>query len=237
MTLKFAVIELLRHGHGEEKEFLRELSSGERERIGSPEHPSAKVLLAHITEFKQQQVEKVAAAVSGAPPRPLEAVEPSDPAVYARLDTRSWPDIEEEAKRVSDDLVTAVERLSDDELRDAHRFNWLNGRPLCRQVLGRGLWHPLTHLGSYYRQHGQSSRSASLQRNLSAAAVRLDFVPAPGDGMSFYNLGCAFASAGERDKALAFLGEAVRTDAKYAGYAGDDPDLVTLRNGRRSKLC
>jgi DinB superfamily len=229
-SLKSTVIGLLHHGRDDEKELLQELSSAERDREGSPGDPSAKVLLAHITEFKQQQVQKVAAAASRTLPPRLKALEPSDSAVYARLDAQSWQEVEADSERVGADLIREVERLSDDVLRDPHRFPWLNGRPLCRQVLGRGLWHPLTHLRGYYLQRGQETRWASLQQKLSAAVVRWEFVPERGDGMSSYNVGCAFAAVGESEKALALLQEAVRNDAKYADYARDDSDLATLRN-------
>ena len=171
----------------------------------------------------------MAAAASGEPPPRLEAVEPSDPIENARLARRSWPQVEVEAARVFSDLAAEVEGLSDQQLRDPHRFPRLNGRPLCRQVLGRGLWHPLTHLRDYDLARGEKARPARRHEMLAALVDRLDFVPVSGDGMSSYNLACAFAATGERDKAFALLEAAIRTDPKYADYARDDPDLAPLR--------
>ena len=228
-SLRSSVIALLAYARDQEESFLRDLTAAERDLVGGPDHPAAKVLLAHITEFKRQQVQKVAAAASGESPPRLEAVEPSDPVEYARLALRYWQQVEIEAARVFSALAAEVERLSDEELRDPHRFPWLNGRPLCRQVLGRGLWHPLTHLSDYDLARGEKARPARRHEMLAALVDRLAFVPVSGDGMSCYNLACAFAEAGEHDKALALVEAAIRTDPKYADYARDDPDLAPLR--------
>jgi DinB superfamily len=229
-SLTSTVVALLRYSREAEDSFLRALTSAERDGEGAPEDPSPKVLVAHIAEFKQQQVLKVRAAAAGEAPPPLDAVEPTAPEVYRRLDDRTWTEAEQAAERVFSELTAEVERLSADDLSDPSRFPWLNGRPLCRQVLGRGLWHPLTHIRDFNTGHGREAEWRELQRGLTALTEQLDFVPVPGDGMSFYNLGCAFAASGERDKTIELLSQAVRNDAKYADYARDDSDLIALRD-------
>jgi tetratricopeptide (TPR) repeat protein len=55
----------------------------------------------------------------------------------------------------------------------------------------------------------------------------------PGNPSTLYNLACTEALAGEGDKALELLGEAVAGDARYREYAQTDEDFASIRDDPR----
>ena len=55
----------------------------------------------------------------------------------------------------------------------------------------------------------------------------------PGSGALLYNLACTEALAGESDKALDLLNEAIAVDERFRGYAQTDEDFASIREDPR----
>jgi tetratricopeptide (TPR) repeat protein len=55
----------------------------------------------------------------------------------------------------------------------------------------------------------------------------------PGSPPLLYDLACVEALAGESDKALELLGEAVAADERFRKYAQTDEDLASIRDDPR----
>ena len=128
---------------------------------GGPDGPDrwgAVPLLAHITEFKAQQSERIEATLSRRTPPAFADIDHSSAAVYAAYASRAARDVVAESRRVTAGLLDGVRGLADEDLLDPSRHSWLRGRPLWLQVIVRGFWHPTGHIADYYLRHGPDVR-------------------------------------------------------------------------------
>jgi tetratricopeptide (TPR) repeat protein len=226
MSVRAAVVEMLDLAREEERAFVAGLTGEERDDPGSPSSWSAKALLAHITDFKQQQVVRVECLVRGEQAPDFASVDHLDPAVYVRCQARAWDEALAGAERVSADLVARAGELGEDVL----TAPGANGRTLWAQLLVRGVWHSSGHLGPYLAQHGRADEAEALQQRLVDRARSLGLPPKPGSwAMGLYNLACAQVAGGRLDEARATLDESLELDPALARSVESDPDLEPLR--------
>jgi tetratricopeptide (TPR) repeat protein len=232
--LRAGILELLEQMRLEECRFGQEVSEEERAEAGSPERWSAKVVLAHVTHFKQEQVTRLRAAADGDEPESFPQVDHQDPGVYAAYVDRSWGEVEAAAERTRVELRELVQELEGELLFTAGIFPWLRGRALWAQVLVRGVWHPSAHLHQYFAEHEHLDRLLELQQGLYQTATSLNIPDLPG-GRPFavYNLACAHSLAGQIDPALDRLAEAIRLDPSLGQSAQTDADLAQARADAR----
>lgn len=197
-----------------------------------PDRWAAVPLLAHITEFKSQQSERIGAILSGHAPAEFGDIDHSSPAVYAAYASRAAGDVIADARQTTASLLDGVRALAAEDLLDPARHQWLKGRPLWLQVIVRGFWHPTGHIADYYVRHRQPDRAVALQAHAVATAAYLG-APDPAAGMAAYGLACAQAQAGHGRAAEDTLTAAIALNADLRANAGRDPDLAALRSAGR----
>jgi hypothetical protein len=195
---------------------------------GSPESWAATPLVAHNTEFKRQQVLRLRAIRDGKTPPAFADFDHRSPAIYERYARRSTAQVVNEQRRVASALVDEIGQISDDDLTDPARNPWLRGRQLWLQIVVRGFWHPLGHVGEYYLEHSQAGRALALHQHAVATARYLD-APPQACGMALYSLACVEARTGRLDDAAINLRSAVELNTDLREKAVSDPDLAGLR--------
>jgi hypothetical protein len=197
---------------------------------GSAQCWAALPVIAHNTEFRQQQVTRLRTVrADGTPPEFAEADHESA-ALYAGLSAQVPGAVAAAAWMSAGDLLTELMQLPDADLLEPARNPWLRGRQLWLQVIVRGFWHPAGHLGEYYIRHGQAGQAVALAEHAMTAAGYLG-APAQARGMASYNLACAYTAAGRLDAAAGALDVAVALNADLSAHAGRDPDLAPVRDG------
>jgi hypothetical protein len=222
-----AVVGLLCLARAEE-ELLLAASRGPAE-PGSPDNWAAVPLLAHNTEFKSQQVQRLEAVQRGEVPPVFGEIDHRSADVYRQYGQQPASDVARPGRQVTAALIDLLGVTSDEDLLDPARNPWLAGRQLWLQVIVRGFWHPMGHLGDYYLGHGQPGRAVDLQAHAVATASYLD-APAPVRGMAHYNLACAQARSELPGDALASLRQAVDLNPALRANVSRDADLVVLRD-------
>ena len=224
--VRSAVVGLLCLARAEEELLLT--ASQELADPGSPDNWAAVPLLAHNTEFKSQQAQRLAAVQRGEVPPDFPQIDHLSGDVYRRYGEQPASEVARHSRQVTESLIDLFGVTSDADLLEPDRNPWLAGRQLWLQVIVRGFWHPMGHLGDYYLGHGRPGRAVDLQQHAVATASYLD-APAPVLGMAHYSLGCAQAQAGRPGEALASLGRAVELNPALRANVGRDADLVVLR--------
>jgi hypothetical protein len=243
--LRAAITGLLGFAASEEEVLLvgaarsggRSTSRGEGTGEGGNESLWAAVpTVAHNTEFKAQQAERLAAVLAGRTPPAFGDIDHASATVYAAYAARPGQAATSDSRRVTAELLDGVRALSDADLLDPSRHPWLNGRPLWLQVIVRGFWHPTGHVGEYYQRHGQPERAIALHKHALATAGYLG-APAQARGMAAYSLACAQAQAGRADDAALCLSTAIAMNPDVRANAARDPDLEPLRaSGRLAEI-
>jgi hypothetical protein len=230
--LRTVITGLLGFSAAEEELLLTAALSGVDGDAGGPHQWAAVPLLAHITEFKFQQSERVRALLSRQTPPEFADIDHTSPSVYAAYASRSPEDVVADARGTTASLLDGMRAVSDEDLLDPSRHPWLRGRTLWLQIIVRGFWHPTGHIADYYARHGRPVRAVALQAHAVATAAYLD-APDPAAGMAYYGLACAQALAGLADSAAETLTTAVGLNPDLHANASRDPDLAALRKDGR----
>jgi tetratricopeptide (TPR) repeat protein len=199
---------------------------------GSSQLWAALPVVAHNTEFRSQQVQRLRAVRSGQAPPEFAEVDHRSAALYAELSAQPADAVARDSWRVAGELAEEMRLVSSQDLLEPARNPWLRGRQLWLQVIVRGFWHPAGHLGEYYLGHGQPERAVALAEHAVATAAYLA-APAPARGMASYNLACAQAGAGLLDEAAEAVREAVALNPDVRGNALRDSDLTAVRDSGR----
>jgi len=195
---------------------------------GTSDDWAAVPLVAHCVDFKDQQSERLSCLLTGTVPPQFGEVDHRSDSLYSSLSAKPAGEVLAASRRVTTALVDALWAVADDDLTDPSRHGWLNGRMLWLQIVVRGFWHPMGHLGDYYLNHGQAERAVAMQSHALATARYLA-IPAPAEGMAAYNLACALARSGLVEPARSALSDAISLNADLAVNAGRDPDLAAVR--------
>jgi hypothetical protein len=204
------------------------LASAPQGESGNPSCWAALPLVAHNTEFRRQQVQRLRAVRSGQAPPAFAEVDHRSPDLYAELSAQPADAVSRDSWRVTGELIEELGSVSQADLLEPGRNPWLRGRQLWLQLIVRGFWHPAGHLGSYYLSHGQAARAVALAEQSLATAAFLG-APDPARGMASYNLACAQAGAGLLDEAAAAVTEAVALNPDVRANAARDTDLAAVR--------
>jgi hypothetical protein len=224
-ALRAAIAGLTSFAAGQEQVVLAAAPQGEQ---GDPSCWAALPLVAHNTEFRRQQVQRLRAIRSGQAPPEFAEVDHRSPDLYAELSAQPADAVGRDSWRVSGELLEELALVSQADLLEPSRNPWLRGRQLWLQLIVRGFWHPAGHLGGYYLSHGQAARAVTLAEQAARAAAVLG-APDPARGMASYNLACAEAGAGLLDEAAATVAEAVALNPDVRANAARDSDLAAVR--------
>ncbi len=229
--LRTAIIGLLGFANTEEEILLTSLSECTPEE-GSPARWAAVPLVAHNTEFKHQQVQRLEAIRRHETPPSFGDIDHSSANTYAAYAAQSSEHVAERCRRITAELIAGVRGVADDDLLDPTRNPWLAGRPLGLQIVVRGFWHPTGHLAEYYLAHSQPERAVAMQAQAVATSGYLKAPPAV-YGMAYYNLACSQSRAGLLDEALASISSAVELNPDLGGKVARDTDLSAVRESGR----
>ena len=224
-SLRAAVTGLIGLAATAEQELLAEPQPGAS---GSAERWAAAPAVAHNTEFRRQQVQRLRAIRSGQAPPEFAEVDHASTALYAVLCAQPVDAVARDSWRVAGELAEEMRLINREDLMEPARNPWLRGRQLWLQVVVRGFWHPMGHLGEFYLDHGQPGRAVALAEHAVATAGYVG-APAPARGMAGYNLACARARAGLPDEAVAALADAITLNPDVRANVLRDNDLAEIR--------
>jgi hypothetical protein len=229
-TLKAAIVGMIRLAAMEDELLL--LSTSGHDDVGDAHHWAPVPTVAHNTQFKREQVSRLEAVLRREMPPEFAAVDHTSDATYRAFAAPSPALVAESSRDTTNDLVDSLLGLSDDDLMDPSRHEWLRGRPLWLQVIVRGFWHPLGHVGDWYVANGMPERGVALRRDAVAFTEYLD-APAESQGMAWFSLACTYAALGTTDDAVVALERAATLNHDLSARVATEPELESVRADRR----
>jgi hypothetical protein len=240
LQLRTAIIGLIGLAAVEEEELLLAAAAGAVAgaaagavaEAGGPDCWAAAPIVAHNTEFRRQQVQRLDAIRLGRTPPTFAEIDHRSEDVYRGYCEQPAASVAQTCRQVTATLIDGVAGVSDDDLLDPSRHPWLQGRQLWLQIIVRGFWHPMGHIGDYYLDHAQPDRAVALQSHAVAFASYLT-TPAMAAGMARYNLACVQARAELPDAAIETLAAAIALNPALLANIGRDADLAALRDTGR----
>jgi hypothetical protein len=228
LRVRTTAIGLLSFAAAEEQLLLAAAARNNGQDPGGPDRWAAVPLVAHNTDFRRQQIQRLHAVRNGTVPPAFAEIDHTSAEVYQAC-CQPPGAVAEASRQSSQELIAGLSALGDEDLLDPARNPWLGGRQLWLQIVVRGFWHPTGHLGDYYIAHGQPGRAVALHTQAITWARYLN-APDAAQGMACYNLACAHARAGHADDAFAALSEAIALNSDLLANAARDADLGSLRD-------
>lgn len=222
------VSQLLEQAWQEEVQFLEEQPLEERELPGRFERWSRKDVVAHIGTWNSHLAEDICAALRGEVPLGHKDYDAENVVIFQMHCARDWRQVFEYASQAHRRLIDAVRQLGKEGLERTDLFPWQEGQPLWRNIGGVTFNHALIHLGEYYRDHGRPDLHVHYLEQMATASARLDDSP-DWQGIVLYNLACAHALSGQKQKALEELSQALRLNPRLSEWSRQDTDLESLR--------
>jgi tetratricopeptide (TPR) repeat protein len=227
MDVRPKLIKLLEQTWAEEEAFVAQLTAPERERVGKVDDWSAKDLIAHLAGWKLRMADRLAALGRGEATAQAEEIDAENALIWSEYCDRSWEEVVQASSLGHLRLIDGLNAMSVDDLHDADRFESQKGQPLWRSVANLGCTHPMMHLAEAHMKRGQAARARAMMESLSDALERLDDSPR-WVGVVRYNLACYLALAGEKNKAVQLLSEALRLQPGLIEWSRQDTDLASL---------
>jgi tetratricopeptide (TPR) repeat protein len=228
MAVKAQILDLIQRAYEEEQALVANLTDAERSAAGTLDHWSAKDVVAHVTAWKERMAHRLAGAEHDETRPTADDTDRANAEIFEEYRHKSWTEVLQEAERAQRDLVQCIQTVTEDELADTQRFPWQNGQPLWRRLVGNGYSHPLAHLAQLYLERGQRDHATQLQETAAQRLLPLDD-SASWRGVTIYNLACHYALSGEKEKAIAQLGEALRLNPDLTEWSKQDPDFASIR--------
>lgn len=234
MANKEKLIEVLSYGRAEVRSFVAGLNEAQRAAAGAVDHWSAKDVVGHLTEWVARLVSDLelsgqAQAAPHAVPPNDDHIDDANAEIFQQYAALSWEEVLAKMEDSFAAIIAHAQAATLDELDDAHRIPWREGRPLWRMLVGTAVEHPILHLGYYQVENGDLVGAARLQEGCVNRLLELDGSPG-WRGTQIYNLACIQALSGQAEKALANLSEALRLTPELVEWSKQDPDLARLRD-------
>lgn len=138
---KAALIADLNREYEQWEALLADVGEARMEQPGVVGQWSMKDVVAHLTGWRQQTVDRLQAALRGEAdaPTPWPAHLQSDDEINAWIEEQSrdrpLEAVLDESRQVYQDLIAAIEALPEAELLDPQRFAWMGGEPLSAAAI------------------------------------------------------------------------------------------------------
>jgi hypothetical protein len=220
------LVGLLREGSAIQQAFVEGLSLAEREEMGTPEHWSAKALVAHLAGWKARRLLQLDAVLQGEE-APVFDLDETNARTWVEQERRSWDDILAEEAHVAPELAARAHHMTASDLDAMHRYP-LPLQPAALQLARPGYTHVVGHLAEHYIERGAMERAIALHR---VAADALDAFPEFPEMASVphYRLACCYALSSQPEQALVELHRALTLNPALTEQAREDIDLASLR--------
>ncbi len=228
MDVKRELLNLLQRAYEQEQTFVSNLSDEERSAAGTPDHWSARDLVAHIAAWKERIAQNLEAVAQGKAPVRYEDFDRINAEDFKAHRDRPWADVLAWSERAHTSLMRRIQAMSEDDLLDTEAFPWQNGRPLWRLIAGTEYTHPISHIAQYYADRGDTSRATEIQEEAADLLARLDDSP-DWQGIVRYNLACHYSLSGQKERAIKGLREALRLNPDLTDWSKEDPDFAPIR--------
>ncbi len=229
MATQEQVLELLARSQQETERLVESLTEAERAECGAVDHWAAKDIVAHVAEWERRLAVNLAVARRGEKPPTYPDFDRVNAEIFAEYCARPWDEVLTAAREANRALAAEVRLRTDADLSDPQRNPWTAEQPLWKRILGNAFIHVVSHYGQYYIEHDGRVRADRLQEEAAALLGPLDETPA-WRGQTVYNLACHFALAGDKQRALALLKEALQLNPGLAEWSKQDTDLDSLRD-------
>jgi len=220
--LRTGLIEGLRAARATEREVFVALDAADRDAPPADGGWSARDVQAHLSAWRQRQVDRLVARREGREEPALASTETDEINAIFHAERADWP-----WDRVVADADATAESLAAEVL--AATEETLTADNVTGSIMGNGPEHTLAHLAPIAARVGLEARVYELASNVEAIVDGGDWPSRPA-AFARYNLACFHALGGRLDEARALLRQALPEQEELRTFAPEDDDLIALRD-------
>ena len=224
--IKKTVREMIVSTQADLDELISSLLPEERKAKGSLKMWSAKDMVTHLNFWGRHFLRQLEKSAKGEKV-PLSGDylnELNDGVLYEHLE-QPMDDALAEYEQIHRELQKVYDSFSAEDLNDAKKYAWLEGRPMSDRVLANLVWHPQSHIADFYVKHGNLDKAITMQEALTEKLKEFSNWGAT----AFYNAACFYALNNMPAKALPCLKTAFAQRPDLMEWSNQDSDLDSLR--------
>jgi hypothetical protein len=216
------LIEALRNTRAVERDVFAAVDPARRDASPAGGGWSAKDTLAHLSAWRQQQTDRLAARREGReePPLPAAEIDDVNAILHERRADWSWDRVAGDAESTADGFMAELAAAGEETLADPK---------VLGLILGDGPEHDLGHLMDVAPTDELRSRVLGLAESTQAIIDRGGW-PSRAAANARYNLACFHALGGRLDVARSLLRQALPGQDELRVHAPNDDDLIALRD-------
>ena len=184
------------------------------------ERLTARDVRAHLAAWREVEARRLLGTVTDDDPRPGDPVDETNARIQAERADWSAERAATGAEASIDELIAAIRASTNDALCECDH--------LAAGIGANGVNHALGHLSDIARIANAEDRYAELAAEVEGVLGRNHLMPRD-SGVMLYNLACHSGLSGRTDEALRLLRTAFTRRGDLRDYAGDDPDLESVR--------
>jgi len=220
--LRAGLIAGLRASRATEREILAVLDPADRDAPAADGGWSARDIQAHLSAWRQRQVDRLAALREEREEPALASTETDEINAIFHAERADWP-----WERVAADAVATAEALVAEV--EAATAATLAVDRVTGAIMGNGPEHTLGHLAPIAARNGLEARILDLAATFEAIIDEGGWPPRTA-AFARYNLACFHALGGRVDEARALLRLALPEQEELGTFAPEDDDLIALRD-------
>jgi hypothetical protein len=225
MTLKEKVKKIMDLVAADQQQLLDSLTQEEKDEIGSVEGWGFKDVIVHSTYWWNVFVERLQDSAEGKEVKKSEEdIDHVNDAVLEAHKQDTWEEVLSENESTRTKALDWLDKLSESDLSDNEKYEWMHGRALYSQFLG-DCWHDEWHFARYLAEHGKLEQGTALQENF---VTQLRILP-EWEYIATYNLACYYSVSGMKQEAIATLKKALKMRPDMKEWSKEDPDLDNIR--------
>lgn len=236
MDLRDRLLQILADFERQLQVLLDSFPEAEKRRAGQADNWAPKDVLVHVAYWQRNLVGRLC----GQETRSYGdgEIDGENRRIYELNKQRGWEDITAELLEADREIYRTVEGLTGAELEVNEHPGWPghSDQPLWQRILDYATVHPLTHYVSLYTALGYHQEAVNWQETFFRELLAMDASPR-WRGRNLYNLACTLALAGEAERAIATLLEALKCSPELIEWSKQDSDLDSIRaDGRIQAL-
>jgi tetratricopeptide (TPR) repeat protein len=226
MDRKKQILRLIHYTQTCIMEYADQIGEEDRLSTGRVDHWTAKDHLAHISHWKgvfNHRLEK-----REKQDKPVTDIDRENAKVFEHYRDKKWAEVIGMMEKADEDFSHQVKMLSEEEMNSSSVLPGIMERPLWQSLVGNGCTHALSHLGQLYVESGHPEKAVELQERILEDLQSLD-ESKKWRGTNIYNLACACAIAGQSNRAIVLLKEALHLHPELTEWSTHDPDFNGIR--------
>jgi tetratricopeptide (TPR) repeat protein len=229
MSIRARVLEVIEFAQKEEGRLIQAVPPAARQARGKADVWTVRDTLVHQAAWNLVMVQGLEGLPESLPAEhPAEETDEINGTIFASAADWSWATCEAFLQHVWQRLRRALAGMEDATLEQVVTSAAPQGQPLWQRIVGSAVIHPTAHFALCWGDLGDSAAVLALNERAYQALEPLS-AGTTWRGVLVYNLGCAYALAGDSGRAIELLKQALALRPDLIPWSRQDPDFDSLR--------